>query len=174
MEVAIIYACTKDGIIGEAGPKPLLWRKPQDLKRFKELTMGCPLIMGRHTFDSLPGILPGRPHCVISRQPQELLWSKIPTEETKYYYSDSLDSFIEHLESNGFSKVFIIGGVGPISEGHEIADTIYRTVVDVEVEVEDPAIVTPPDPSIYKLVESSTDPVDPTLTYEVWERKTYP
>jgi dihydrofolate reductase len=54
-----------NGVIGRDGKLP--WHIPADLKRFKALTMGTPMIMGRKTFESLPGLLPGRRHIVLTR-----------------------------------------------------------------------------------------------------------
>lgn len=64
-EIVLILARANDGTIGNAGSMP--WRIPADLKRFKALTMGKPMIMGRKTFESLPGLLPGRRHIVLTR-----------------------------------------------------------------------------------------------------------
>jgi dihydrofolate reductase len=64
-EIVLIYARAANGAIGHEGDLP--WRLPADLKRFKALTMGKPLVMGRKTFDSLPGLLPGRRHIVLTR-----------------------------------------------------------------------------------------------------------
>jgi dihydrofolate reductase len=63
-EIVLIYARAANGVIGREGDLP--WRLPADLKRFKALTMGKPMIMGRKTFDSLPGLLPGRRHIVLT------------------------------------------------------------------------------------------------------------
>ena len=60
-----IYARAADGTIGDAGTLP--WHIPADLRRFKALTLGKPMIMGRKTFESLPGLLPGRRHIVLTR-----------------------------------------------------------------------------------------------------------
>lgn len=65
-EIVLIYARAANGAIGNDGDLP--WRLPADLKRFKALTMGRPMIMGRKTFESLPGLLPGRRHIVLSRR----------------------------------------------------------------------------------------------------------
>ena len=67
-EVVAILARAKGGVIGRDGALP--WRLPADLKRFKALTMGTPMIMGRKTFESLPGLLPGRRHIVLTRSPE--------------------------------------------------------------------------------------------------------
>lgn len=64
-QVIAILARASDGTIGNEGGLP--WRLPADLKRFKSLTLGKPMIMGRKTFDSLPGLLPGRRHIVLTR-----------------------------------------------------------------------------------------------------------
>ncbi|WP_374407062.1 dihydrofolate reductase [Pelagerythrobacter sp.] len=60
-----VYARAANGTIGDAGALP--WHIPADLRRFKALTMDKPLIMGRKTFESLPGLLPGRRHIVLTR-----------------------------------------------------------------------------------------------------------
>ena len=69
-EIVLIYARAANGTIGRDGDLP--WRLPADLKHFKALTLGpkgtgLPMIMGRKTFDSLPGLLPGRRHIVLTR-----------------------------------------------------------------------------------------------------------
>jgi dihydrofolate reductase len=65
-EIVLIYARAANGAIGNEGDLP--WRLPADLRRFKALTMGKPMVMGRKTFESLPGLLPGRRHIVLSRR----------------------------------------------------------------------------------------------------------
>ena len=65
-EIVFVVARALDGTIAEAGDVP--WKIREDLQRFKRLTMGKPMIMGRKTFDSLPGLLPGRRHIVLTRQ----------------------------------------------------------------------------------------------------------
>ena len=65
--VTIVIARAQNGVIGRDGKLP--WHLPADLKRFKALTMGSAMVMGRRTFDSLPGLLPGRRHIVLTRDP---------------------------------------------------------------------------------------------------------
>ena len=65
-EVIFVVARATDGTIARDGDVP--WKIRDDLQRFKRLTMGLPMIMGRKTFDSLPGLLPGRRHIVLTRQ----------------------------------------------------------------------------------------------------------
>lgn len=64
-EIVLILARADNGVIGRDGSLP--WRLPADLRRFKALTADHPMIMGRRTFDSLPGLLPGRRHIVLTR-----------------------------------------------------------------------------------------------------------
>ena len=63
--LGMIVACDRNGAIGKDGDLP--WRQSTDLQHFKKITMGSNLIMGRKTWDSLPGMLPGRGHYVLSR-----------------------------------------------------------------------------------------------------------
>jgi dihydrofolate reductase len=65
LTLTLIVARAANGVIGRDGKLP--WHIPADLKRFKALTMGKPIIMGRKTFESLPGLLPGRRHIVVTR-----------------------------------------------------------------------------------------------------------
>lgn len=64
-QIVLYVARADNGVIGRDGGLP--WRLPEDLKRFKAMTMGKPMIMGRKTFESLPGRLPGRRHIVLTR-----------------------------------------------------------------------------------------------------------
>ena len=73
--IVLIVARAQNGVIGRDGTLP--WHLPADLKRFKTLTMGSAMIMGRKTFESLPGLLPGRRHVVITRDRQ---WRSEGTE----------------------------------------------------------------------------------------------
>ena len=65
-QFTLVYARAANGAIGKDGALP--WHLPADLKRFKALTMGRPMVMGRKTFESLPGLLPGRRHIVLTRR----------------------------------------------------------------------------------------------------------
>jgi dihydrofolate reductase len=66
-EIVLILARADNGVIGRSGTLP--WHLPADLRRFKKLTQGRPMVMGRKTFDSLPGLLEGRRHIVLTRDP---------------------------------------------------------------------------------------------------------
>lgn len=70
-EVFLVVAVADNGVIGHQGTMP--WHLPADLRHFKALTMNKPMVMGRKTFESLPGLLPGRRHIVLTRDPD---WSE--------------------------------------------------------------------------------------------------
>jgi len=95
--VTMIVARARNGVIGRDGGLP--WHLPADLKRFKTLTMGSAMVMGRKTFESLPGLLPGRRHLVLTRDRQ---WSA-PGAEVVH-------SVEEALAAAGDTPVSVIGG----------------------------------------------------------------
>ena len=66
-DITLVVARADNGAIGKDGTLP--WHLPADLKHFKRVTMGSAMIMGRRTYDSLPGLLPGRRHIVVTRDP---------------------------------------------------------------------------------------------------------
>ena len=74
-EIVFYVARADNGIIGDGNAIP--WRLPGEQKRFKAMTMGKPMVMGRRTFESLPGLLPGRRHIVLTRAPD---WSALGAE----------------------------------------------------------------------------------------------
>lgn len=67
MRITLVVAAAENGVIGKDGRLP--WHLPEDLKRFRELTMGKPVLMGRRTWESIGRPLPGRRNIVISRNP---------------------------------------------------------------------------------------------------------
>ena len=98
--LSIIVAKAKNNIIGK--DNKLLWHLPDDLKRFKELTIGHNIIMGRKTFESLGGILPNRKHIVFTQNPD----FKINDENVQVVHSMlEIQEYIEKDEEN-----FVIGG----------------------------------------------------------------
>ena len=95
--ITLIVARATNGVIGRNGTLP--WRIPADLKRFKALTMGSAMIMGRRTFDSLPRVLPDRRHIVLTR---DKTWSADGAEIAH--------SVEEALALAGDEPVSVIGG----------------------------------------------------------------
>jgi dihydrofolate reductase len=100
MDVILIAAIGENGEMGRNNE--LLWNLPGDLPRFKELTMGSPIIMGRKTFDSIGRALPGRLNIVLSANQH---WQAESTQVT-----DSIDTALQWAQAEQSGKVFIIGG----------------------------------------------------------------
>jgi dihydrofolate reductase len=96
-EITLILARAENGVIGAGGRIP--WHLPADLRRFKQLTMGAPMIMGRKTFDSLPGLLPGRRHIVLTR---DTAWDEEGAEV--------VHSVNDALKTANAPHVWVIGG----------------------------------------------------------------
>ena len=127
MRISIIVAIDKDNAIG-ADNKLLYWL-PNDLKRFKALTTGNTIIMGRKTFDSLPkGALPGRRNIVISRN-SEL---KLPGVDVFNSLQQAIDDCrIANKEGRLFAEeVFIIGGASIYQQAIPLADRLCITLVN--------------------------------------------
>jgi len=122
--LSLIVAVADNGVIGREGGLP--WRLGSDLKRFRKLTMGHPLIMGRRTFKSIGKPLDGRDSIVLSRtagvQKREGL-----------YVAPSLERAIELAKAcarpRGVSEVFVIGGAGLFEQALPLAQRIYLTRV---------------------------------------------
>lgn len=115
-EVFLIVARASDGTIGEKGALP--WRLPADLKRFRALTMGKPMIMGRKTFTSLPGLLPGRRHIVLTR---DAGWSA-PGAEVAHDVAGA-------LALAGDGDVAVIGGADVLAQFEGLAERYELTEV---------------------------------------------
>ncbi|RIX32029.1 dihydrofolate reductase [Sphingomonas edaphi] len=114
--ITIVLARAINGVIGRDGDLP--WHIPGDLKRFKALTMGSAMIMGRKTFDSLPGILPGRRHIVMTRDRN---WKAGGVE-----IAHDMDQAISLC---GDEHISVIGGAAIFQLFEPIADRIELTEV---------------------------------------------
>ena len=99
--LSIIVAIAENNLIG--GDNKLLWHLSEDLKRFKEITMDNTLIMGRKTFESLPGILPGRKHIVITRDENY----KVDSNQVEIVHN--IQDVINEYANNS-ENAFVIGG----------------------------------------------------------------
>jgi len=119
--ITIVLARAINGVIGKDNDLP--WHIPGDLKRFKRLTMGSAMIMGRKTFDSLPGILPGRRHIVMTRDSS---WSVEGVEVVH-----DIDAAIT---AAGNEPISVIGGAAIFELFEPIADKIELTEVIAEVD----------------------------------------
>lgn len=123
--VSAIVAAAENNVIGK--DNDLLWHIPADFKHFKNTTMGKPMVMGRKTFESLPGLLPGRPHIVVSR-------SGYDAEGIES--AGSIEQGIELAKAHGTDEIFVIGGAQIYKQAIEqgLCDRIYLTRVHKEYE----------------------------------------
>ena len=120
MLISIIVAVSENGVIGK--DNQLIWRLPNDLKRFKALTLGHPMIMGRKTFESIGKPLPGRTSIVITRN-QDFKADGILVVH-------SLDEALTEARKIEQQEVFIIGGGELYKQALPIADKLYITKVE--------------------------------------------
>jgi dihydrofolate reductase len=148
--IKVIVAVAENGVIGKNNGIP--WREPNDLKYFKKMTLGSPIIMGRKTFDSLPGILPGRLHVIVSRT-----MIKAP-EGCKLY--DNLNKALD-----AYPDCFVIGGANIYDQVLPIADELYLTEVKGKYEGD---TLFPGVPRDYNLVEEEKEG---NLTFKMYNRK---
>lgn len=121
--VTIVVARASNGAIGLGGRLP--WRIPADMKHFKAVTMGTTMVMGRRTFESLPGLLPGRRHIVLTR---DQAWRAEGVEIAR--------SANEALALAGGDRVSVIGGAEIIALFLRDAEAVELTEVHCEPEAD--------------------------------------
>lgn len=126
MKLAIIVAAARNGVIGLNNQLP--WHLPQDLKYFKAVTFGKPVIMGRKTYESIGRPLPGRANIVITRDKQ---WSAAEGVVVVHSVDEALNEARRVLNesSSGLDEAMIIGGAEIYRDTLSIADRVYLTRV---------------------------------------------
>jgi dihydrofolate reductase len=125
VKVSVVAAVARGGVIGRSGTIP--WRLPEDMRRFREVTIGHPVVMGRRTWESLPERfrpLPGRRNVVVTRSSD---WNANGAER-----AGSLDAALRLLAEE--QQVFVIGGGELYASAVPLADELLLTEVDVDVE----------------------------------------
>ena len=126
--LAVIVAAAENGVIGADNKLP--WHLPEDLRYFKRITMGKPIVMGRKTFESIGRPLPGRTNIVISRNPG------FSAEGIRVVASleDALALAAEVAAAEGAQEVMVIGGAQVYQSALEQAQRLYLTRVHATVE----------------------------------------
>lgn len=128
IEIVLVAAVAANGVIGDEGEMP--WHYPEDLRHFKETTMGHPVVMGRHTFESivdrLGEPLPGRTNVVLTSSPSLLPDGVVP--------ATSIDAAIEAAVESGAETVYVVGGASVYEQFLPRADRLALTEIDVEYE----------------------------------------
>ncbi len=123
MLVSIIAAMDRRGLIGtEAG---LPWQLPQDLRRFRALTWGKPVIMGRRTFESIGRLLPGRLNIILTQQPEY----HVPGGRIARTLQEALAIAADYLTGAGGDEAMIIGGGRVYAQAIPHCDRCYLTIV---------------------------------------------
>lgn len=162
MRVSLIVAVSENGCIGREGDLP--WRLPEDLRRFKQLTLGHPIIMGRKTYESIGRPLPGRDNIVVTRQPGY--------SAPGCTVVGSLPEALAAANASGAAEAFIIGGASLYAEALPLADTLQLTRVHAEVAGD---VHLPPIPwRAFRCLATEAHSADErhayAYTFEVWQR----
>lgn len=129
--ISMIAAVGKGGELGYQGD--LIWHLPEDMKYFKETTKGHPILMGHKTFTSLPKLLAGRKHFVLTRDPEELmreaaLKEHFGTERPEVVAISELFEFADKYKGTP-EELFVIGGGSIYKQLFEMADKLYLTEI---------------------------------------------
>ena len=166
-KVSIVVAVSANGVIGRDGGLP--WHLPSDLKRFKALTLGKPVIMGRKTWVSIGRPLPGRPNIVISRDVDFAAEGAIAVQSLEAALGEA-----RRLAADlGVDEVCVIGGGEIYRQAINLADLLHVTTVSAEVEGDTrfPAI----DPSVFgKIVDEPLprgEKDSHAMHFSTWRRK---
>lgn len=118
--LSIIVAFGDNYEIGQDGTMP--WHLPEDLKHFKEVTSGATILMGRRTFQSLPGVLPKRQHIIITADPS------FTKDHKRVRISHDLETELRAAQKSD-EEIFIIGGGQIYKQALPFADRLYLTFV---------------------------------------------
>ena len=169
MEKCIIAAVAEDGAIGK--DNGLLWHLKDDLKYFKTVTMGCPVIMGRRTFESIGRPLPGRRNIVVSGTMSKVAFP-VKSSGNHFEVAGSLG------EAYGLAadapRCFVIGGAQLYSEAIGTADRLFLTRIRAAAPDAD-RFFPPIDAAEWSLESASEPHTDPatglSFTFEVLSRR---
>lgn len=121
--ISIIVATGRNREIGVKNK--LLWKIPEELKRFKEITSGHPIIMGRKTYESIGRVLPNRTNVIVTRDAEYAVEGAVVVH--------SLEEALRKAQGEpGSDEVFIIGGAQIFEQGLPLSDKLYITLVDAD------------------------------------------
>ncbi len=156
--ISMIAAVARGNVIG--GGNRLLWHIPDDLKHFKAITLGHPVVMGRKTFESLGKALPGRTNVVITRNPDYLA--------PGCTIVDSLQEAVALFDPG--EEVFVIGGGEIYTQGMPLARRLYITEVDADYDGD--TLFPEIDPALWRQTLREPHPEGPiAYTFVEYSRK---
>ncbi|WP_156373737.1 dihydrofolate reductase [Rhizobium sp. Leaf386] len=167
IKTTIVVAVAENGVIGREGGLP--WHLPTDLKRFKALTLGKPVIMGRKTWASIGRPLPGRPNIVISRDPA----FRAEGATTVLSLDEAIQLGRQQAKALGVDEVCIIGGGEIYRQAIDVTDILNVTEVGATVDGDTrfPQI----DPAVFEKTFAETltraEKDSHTMHFATWRRK---
>jgi len=130
MQLALITAMTPDHVIGRNNGLP--WRLPKDMRHFKRTTLGHPVIMGRRTFESMPGPLPRRTNIVLTNQ-ANYVHAGSKAIKVATHFDAALELAERQCRQDGTGTAFVIGGAPVYAAGLPIADRLHVTWVEGDI-----------------------------------------
>jgi dihydrofolate reductase len=166
-KIVLVVAVAQNGVIGRDGDLP--WRLPSDLKRFKQLTLGKPVVMGRKTWDSIGRPLPGRPNIVVTRDAS----FAAPGATVVSSLDEGLAVAQREAEALGVDEVCVIGGGQIYAQVFDRADILHVTRVEADVagDTRFPAI----DPAVFEKVADEPIPQGEkdshAMHFATWRRR---
>jgi len=157
IKTTIVVAVAENGVIGREGDMP--WRLSTDLKRFKALTLGKPLVMGRKTFASIGRPLPGRPHVIVSRS------AGFRPEGVEVV--ETLDAAMARARTiaaaTGADEICVVGGGEIYRQVLPLVDELH--VTHVEATVDGDTFFPPIDPALFERISETAVPAGEKDTY---------
>lgn len=164
--IVIVAAVARNGVIGRDGEMP--WRLSTDLQRFKRLTMGKPIVMGRKTFEAIGKPLPGRLNIVVTRSAGHVAEDVATAPDL----AAALDLAREEARRSGALEIAVVGGGEIYARAMQFADRLYIT--HVEAKPDGDVLFPPIDPTIWR--GASSERIDAgekdseATTFAVYER----
>lgn len=159
-KITLVVARARNGVIGKDGALP--WHLPADLRHFKRVTTGTPMIMGRRTFDSLPRLLPGRRHIVLTRDRNWRAHGAEVVHTPEAALAAAADA----------DRVSIIGGADIFAAFLPLADAIELT--EVHGDIEGDTVMPAPDPAVWTEAAREDHPAEddrPAFSFVRLERR---
>jgi dihydrofolate reductase len=155
MQLNLIVAYARNRTIGRDNTLP--WKLPGDLAHFKRTTLGCPIVMGRKTWDSLGRPLPGRRNIVITRDASKT-----------FVGAESFTSLSQALEAvKGAEQIFVIGGAQIYREALPLAHRVVAT--EIQADIEGDAMFDPLDKAVWHETSRQSQPAENGLAYDLVE-----
>lgn len=149
MKITLIVAKAKNNVIGK--DNQLIWKLSADLRRFKNLTTGHHILMGRKTFESLGKLLPNRTHLIITRNPD------FQAPDGHFSFTSLVNAFI-FCNKMGVDELFIIGGGQIYQESIDLCDVLEIT--EVECEPDGDTFFPEINPKVWKETERESFPAE--------------